>query len=148
MWNFLKQSVMRSRASPSSRRNTGGQWVFCRHKSRTTFEAPAGHREPRETIEQTARRELYEETGAVSYELMPVSPYRVTDGRGNASFGMLYGAEIIKFGLLPAYEMAGIIFFDDIPEELTYPGVQPRLLRHAEAFMARLHLDSAKENIE
>ena len=40
-----------------------GRWLICRHKERTTWEIPGGHREADERIEETARRELYEETG-------------------------------------------------------------------------------------
>ena len=36
-----------------------GKWVFCKHKERDTFEIPGGHREEGETIEETARRELF-----------------------------------------------------------------------------------------
>jgi len=38
--------------------------VFCKHKDRDTFEFPGGHREKDEKIEETAKRELWEETGA------------------------------------------------------------------------------------
>ncbi len=41
-----------------------GKYVFVRHKERSTFEIPGGHREINENIEETARRELWEETGA------------------------------------------------------------------------------------
>ena len=44
---------------------TEGKYVFCKHKSRDTLEVPGGHREPGEMILETAKRELYEETGAI-----------------------------------------------------------------------------------
>lgn len=58
---------------------TKGKWVFCKHKERDTWEVPGGHREPGEDILQTAKRELYEETGAVDFELRPVCVYSVAD---------------------------------------------------------------------
>lgn len=51
---------------------TEGKYVFCKHKSRDTLEVPGGHREPGEVIGETAKRELYEETGAVDYSIEPV----------------------------------------------------------------------------
>ena len=72
---------------------SGDKWVFCKHRERDTYEVPGGHREPRENIDDTARRELYEETGAVSYTLQPICVYSVTapdNFDGQESFGMLY----------------------------------------------------------
>ena len=43
-----------------------GKWVFCKHKERNTYEVPGGRREPNESILETAKRELSEETGAES----------------------------------------------------------------------------------
>ena len=56
-----------------------GRWVLCKHKKRSTWEFPGGHREAGETIEAAAVRELYEETGAAEYRMVPVSVYSVTD---------------------------------------------------------------------
>ena len=38
---------------------TEGKWVFCKHRERDTYEVPGGHREPGESILETAKRELY-----------------------------------------------------------------------------------------
>ena len=91
-----------------------GRWVLCKHKERSTWEFPGGHREAGETIEAAAVRELYEETGAAEYRMVPVSVYSVTDqaqsGEKQAeSFGMLFSAEISRFDQLPpAFEMEKI----------------------------------------
>lgn len=58
---------------------TDGKWVFCKHKERETYEIPGGHREENETILDTARRELYEETGAVIFDITPICVYSVTE---------------------------------------------------------------------
>lgn len=54
-----------------------GKWVFCKHKERDTYECPGGRREPGETIEETANRELREETGALEYKIEPICVYSV-----------------------------------------------------------------------
>ena len=57
---------------------TGGNWVFCKHRERDTYELPGGHREAGESILEAARRELYEETGALRFSMEPVCVYSVT----------------------------------------------------------------------
>ena len=73
----------------------GGEWVFCKHRQRDTYECPGGHREAGEAIEQTARRELWEETGAEVFSLAQIGPYSVEDGE-KTTYGMFYYAEIEK----------------------------------------------------
>lgn len=57
---------------------SNGKWVFCKHKERNTFEFPGGHRENKEDIFDTAKRELYEETGATEFTIKPICVYSVT----------------------------------------------------------------------
>ena len=113
-----------------------GRWVLCKHKERSTWEFPGGHREAGETIEAAAVRELYEETGAAEYRMVPVSVYSVTDqaqsgGKQAESFGMLFSAEISRFDQLPpAFEMEKIECFENPPDNWTYPEIQPLLFQH------------------
>ncbi len=112
------------------------QWVFCKQKMRSTYEIPGGRREPGEDILDTARRELYEETGAAEYDIRPVCVYSVAGMDGSTgeeeTYGMLYYADIAVFGELPDFEMEKVILFDRIPAELTYPFIQPELMKKVE----------------
>ena len=106
-----------------------GKWVFCKHKERDTYEIPGGHREDSEDIETTAKRELWEETGAKNFDICPVCIYSFTD------YGMLYFAEIRSFEKLPPLEIEKINLFDDIPKNLTYPTIQPYLFERVQEFL-------------
>lgn len=95
---------------------------------------PGGHREEHESILETAKRELYEETGAVEYDLRPVCVYSVigrtrVNQTGEETFGMLYYAEIRKFEQELHSEIEKVEFFEELPEAWTYPDIQPLLIR-------------------
>ncbi|MCR2044833.1 NUDIX hydrolase [Anaerosalibacter massiliensis] len=109
-----------------------GRWIFCKHKERETYEIPGGHREPDENIVDTAKRELQEETGAINFEIEPITVYSVTrrncvNSNGNETFGMLFYAEVHSFKNTLEYEIEQIEFFNKIPANLTYPEIQPYL---------------------
>lgn len=111
---------------------SNGKWVFCMHKERDTYECPGGHREAGENIDDTAKRELYEETGAIDYTIQPVCVYSVTAPNnfdGQETFGKLYYAEINRFEGELHSEIDKVILFDDLPTNWTYPQIQPLLLK-------------------
>lgn len=111
-----------------------GKLVFCKHKQRDTLEIPGGHRENGENISDTARRELYEETGALDFKIEPVCVYSVTaedNFDGQETFGMLFYADIISFEKELHSEIESICLLDGLPEKWTYPLIQPRLIEEA-----------------
>lgn len=113
---------------------TDGKWVFCKHRERNTYEVPGGRREENETILECAKREFYEETGAIDFEITPICVYSVTgktrvNETGEESFGMLYYADIKTFEKELHSEIEKVELFDELPEDWTYPLIQPLLIK-------------------
>ena len=120
---LLKFAVILARA--------GGKWVFCKHRERTTLEVPGGHREPGETVDETAARVLREETGAKEFTLRPICVYSVVRDDAEESFGGLYAAEIFAIEGINS-EIEKILLMDQPPVDgWTYPDIQPKLLEEA-----------------
>mgnify|MGYP004601230295 CR=1 FL=1 len=113
-----------------------GKWVFCKHRQRDTYEVPGGHREANETITETAKRELQEETGAVYFEIKPICVYsvkgkmRVNESIDDETFGMLFVADITSFENINS-EIEKIIIVDELVDNWTYPLIQPKLIAEA-----------------
>lgn len=117
-----------------------GKWVFCKHKERDTYEVPGGHREKDEAIIETAKRELYEETGAIDYTIIPLCVYSVigknrVNDNGDETYGMLYYADIKAFDELPPSEMEIRVCLESLPEKWTYPLIQPQLISKTETLI-------------
>jgi len=123
--SLLKYAVILARAD--------GKWVFCKHRERTSLETPGGHREPGETVDETAARELREETGARVFRIQPVCVYSVVrDEPPDETFGGLYYAEITSFEDELHSEIEKIVLLDQPPQgNWTYPDIQPHLLEEA-----------------
>lgn len=116
---------------------SNGKWVFCKHKERSTWEVPGGHREPGEDILDTAKRELYEETGAIDFEIDSVCVYSVIapdNFDGVETFGKLFFANIHTFEKNLHSEIERIAVMDELPQNWTYPLIQPKLI---EKYMQR-----------
>jgi 8-oxo-dGTP diphosphatase len=114
-----------------------GKWVLSYHSRRQSWECPGGHVEEGEAPLEAAKRELYEETGAVSYTIIPVWDYKVFSADGTLhNNGRTYYAEVASFEPLPGgSEMSRIGFFDILPDNVTYNRDKMiRMLEHAEKY--------------
>ena len=127
---------------------SNGKWVFCKHKERDTYEVPGGHREAGEDIFETAKRELQEETGAIKFEIKPICVYSVTgktrvNDTGEETFGLLCFAEITEFAKELHSEMEKVVLMDELPENWTYPLIQPKLI---EKYLQVINFDNKGDN--
>lgn len=80
----------------------GDGWLLTKHKHRG-LEFPGGKVEQGETLEEAARREVFEETGAILGELQNIGKYKVEDLTG--SF-----VKAIFWGQVEKVEQSGIYF--------------------------------------
>ena len=105
-----------------------GKILLSRHKQRMTWETQGGHVEPGESPYEAAERELYEESGAVRYDIRALCDYWAGDEiTGEGATGMVFHAEIYELGDMPPSEMAETRLFDALPDNLTYPAITPEL---------------------
>ncbi|MDR2600236.1 MAG: NUDIX domain-containing protein [Oscillospiraceae bacterium] len=102
-----------------------GKWVLSKHKNRTTWESQGGHIEISETPLVAAKRELFEESGAIDFEIEPLCDYwvhAIVDGIVLKANGQVFFANIYTFGDIPIEsEIEKIFLFDYPPKNLTYP---------------------------
>lgn len=102
--------------------------VMCMHKERETWEIPGGHIEENELPENAAKRELIEETGAIDFTITPDFKYSF-EVDGKKVFCIMYRSTINEIGELPSFEMKKVEFFDELPNNLTYPEIYKKILR-------------------
>ena len=110
-----------------------GKILLSRHRDRTTWETQGGHIAPGETPLEAARRERYEESGALDFDIRPVFDYWAGDEKGSAS-GQVFAAKIRTLGPLPNSEMAEVRAFDEVPPNVTYPAITPEIFASLEEF--------------
>ncbi|MCL2223802.1 MAG: NUDIX domain-containing protein [Defluviitaleaceae bacterium] len=109
-----------------------GKWLFSKHKERTTWETQGGHIETGETPLEAAKRELYEESGAIEFDIEPLCDYSaegIINGAYIQANSQVYIAQVHTLGEIPCdSEMERISFVDSIPDNLTYPDITNEIL--------------------
>jgi 8-oxo-dGTP diphosphatase len=95
-----------------------GKWIYVRHRERMSWEIQGGHRESGELINETAKRELFEETGCKEVDLVPICDYS-RDDSVIKTFGRLHFAKVKEIGQLPISEIDEVKLFDKLPNNLT-----------------------------
>lgn len=79
----------------------GDEWLLTNHKERG-YEFPGGKAEAGETIDQAARREVYEETGAILEELKRLGEYRVS-GENDTFVKAVFWGKVTKIEATNSY---------------------------------------------
>lgn len=102
------------------------RYLLSRRRYRATWETQGGHIEPGESPESAARRELYEECGALDYDISYLCDYYGYDDISYA-WGAVFRVDVRTLGELPDSEMAEARAFDELPENLTYRFITPKL---------------------
>ena len=110
------------------------KWLFCRAKARDVYETAGGTIEPGETPLECAKRELYEETGAVKFDITPAFDY-ATVREGQSTNGQVFYAIIHQLGDIPDPTMAEVALFDALPDKLRFPEITPKLFTRIQGWL-------------
>lgn len=101
-----------------------GKFVLPFHKESQKWDWVGGHVEKDENPLEAAKRELFEETGAVDFDIFPVFDHESFNEDGtHFNNARTYFVIVREFINLPdGSEMGKIGFFDKIPEDFRYSG--------------------------
>jgi len=143
---FYKRKDWETRVFPLNELESGGyryvvifarymdKWLYCRAVSRDTWETPGGHIEKGETALEAAKRELWEETGALKFDIEAAFDYSVHNP-DDFSNGQAFIAHLHELGEIPDSTMAEVKCFDAFPEKMRFPKILPVLYEKAKALI-------------
>lgn len=136
----LKVAVVAARAD--------GKWLLCRHRERATWEFPGDTVRRGRHIHETAGGSLGRRRGRTDFQLEPVAAYGLFEPGKDPSYGALFFAEIREVGARPGdSEIEENGLFDEFPEAMTYPHIQPKLMEQVRAWLDEGNFHSEEEDI-
>ncbi|WP_028857143.1 NUDIX hydrolase [Psychrilyobacter atlanticus] len=108
-----------------------GKLLLVKHKERETWEIPGGHHETGETLIETAKRELFEETGATDFDIKHLFDYSV-EQEDHIDYGGVFEANIKVRNKNLNYEISKVKIFDELPpiNEMTHGDIQTKLFNY------------------
>ena len=104
-----------------------GKLVWVRKIGSNSWEIPGGHVEEGETPDFAAKRELVEETAAISFEIEAICDFSIETNVAK-SYNRLFYAEIREFGEPGSFEIEEVMVSNTVPRNLTHGEIQPLLI--------------------
>lgn len=96
------------------------RYVMTYHPKRRGWEFPSGKREENETIYECAKRETFEETGAILSEIIPLGYYLVKTNESVFKTA-IFMANVDKFESKPYWSETNLVkLFDELPQNISY----------------------------
>lgn len=95
-------------------------YVMTYHPKRKGWEFPAGTREGDESIIECAKRETFEEIGAILKDVQPVG-YYIVNGKNINLKTAIFISKVEKFEPKPRWSETDLVkLFDQLPENISY----------------------------
>jgi len=115
--------------------NYNNKWIICHLVKSDKWDCPGGKIESNEKPIQAAMRELYEETGTVESDYIPLFIYCIKTENG-FSYGIQYYCEVVEMEEVPDFEIDKIEFHKNIPfTKLKTPVVHEKLFTYVQQIM-------------
>ncbi|MCL2199471.1 MAG: NUDIX domain-containing protein [Defluviitaleaceae bacterium] len=119
------------------------KWLYCRHKERDVYETAGGRVEDGESMLEAAKREFFEETGAVKFDIRAAFDYSVHLPNVYAN-GQVFLAHVHELGDMPDFEMGEVALFDAMPNKMRFPKILPVLYLQMQGWI-NMNMNSAEE---